>query len=146
MEGEIPQKNIENRSEQVANYALVGINRAWETINDIDGLPLSVDFNYQQIAEHLKENAAKFGMALFDMARNTQGEERLKYIQGFERMMLVIGRDEGEKLLTDIMTTPETTQELHRKAEEELSISGKIREKTSVIRELTSLLFSRFKK
>ena len=146
MEGETSQNNIENRSEQVANYALIGINRAWETINDIDGLSLGSDFAYQSIAEHLKENAVKFGGALFETARNTQGEERLKYIQGFERAMIIIGKDAAEKLLMDIMTTPEAVQELYRKAEEELPTTGKIREKTAVLRELVSLLFSRFKK
>ena len=146
MEGEIHQNNIETRSEQVANYALIGINRAWEIINDVDSLPLSVDFNYQQIAEHLKENATSFGRALFNMARDTQGEERLKYIQGLERAMIIIRRDDKEKFLSNIMTTSESIQELHRKAEEELPTSGKIREKTSVLRELISLLFSRFKK
>ena len=140
-----PEQGREQSPREIAEDALVGINSARDIINDMDALPLSVDTVYQDLEEQLQKRANYYGKALFEQARNTQGDERLKYVRGLDHLMMIVGKEISQKLLQELMTTPEAIIELHEKAEKELPPRAKIREKTSVYRDLLSMIFRRWK-
>lgn len=123
-----------------AEDALVGITNAWERVEDIHGLPLSVDDSYKAIREQLNQFALVYGEALFYIARSTHGEERLRYATGLDHMLDIIEQEKRTETLSGLMTTRGAVKELIRKAREEVKESKK---RTTL--SLKSLL-ARFKK
>lgn len=99
----------------------MGIGNAWEVAEDMGGLA-DADFSFQAIREHLTKNAYHFGKALFEEARNSRGKERLKYVEGLQKMLAILEQEERKKLLKDLMTNIETVKELRKKALEEIKI------------------------
>jgi len=112
------------KQRRLADDALIGIGNAWDHIQDLNSLGPG-DPYYLSLLEGIKDHASEYGRALFKVAQATQGEERFLYIQGLQRMSLVLGQDAYQEVLGSVPTNILAVQELQRKAEEELPPESK---------------------
>lgn len=130
----------EKSSREIADNALIGIENAWEVVEDL-GYPAEAHDSFRTVAEHLKKHAYYFGKALFDEARNSAGKERLKYARGFKKMLAilaVVGVEEKDKLLKDLMTNSAAVKELEQRAFDEIRAERK-EQRAKKIKSITSI-------
>ncbi|MBI2122508.1 MAG: hypothetical protein HYT98_05355 [Candidatus Sungbacteria bacterium] len=128
-EGNSKFEKSEKSGREIADNALIGIENAWEVVEDL-GYPAEAHDSFRTVAEHLKKHAYYFGKALFDEARNSTSKERLKYVRGFKKMLAIlaiVGVEEKDKLLKDLMTNSGAIKELEQRAFGEIGAERKER-------------------
>lgn len=122
----------EERLERFAkgiDWRLSGVNQLTEMLNDLGSAILDVDSAYKEMGETIKEQADDFGKHFFEQARFSVGVERLRYVQGLKRLRGIIGENEYQKVLKNLLTNEETIEELARKGKEEISALEKYSKK-----------------
>jgi len=106
------------------------VERAAEIVEDVSGLPLSVDPAFVGVEKTFKNNFERFGEVLFAKARSTQGEERIRYATALIKLGYFISKNDYDKMLKGLLTNKETLDELveqglrelgHKNPKEELA-------------------------
>ncbi len=110
---EIENKNLLRDAEYV-------INSIWKKAMDVDDLPLSVDSSYQSWMEDLERRKSDFARVLFNKARESSGEEKLRSTQTLKHLTELLNNSERQSLLKELMTTQETVDELVYQAKEQI--------------------------
>lgn len=96
------------------------INAMWRKAMDVNDLPLSVDPSYQVWLEDLEGRKSVFARALFNKARESTGEDKLRSAETLKRLMKLLNNSERQELLKELMTTDEAVQKLVVDAEQEV--------------------------
>ena len=108
----IPDKKEEEDYKLTASIALSGIEEAWRKINDTEGLPLSSDPLFESVADEIEKNSSKFGKALLESAKESTGEDRIRYARGLIKLLNILSGVEIKKVIADLNTSKEEIEKL----------------------------------
>ena len=86
------------------DWRLSGVNQLTEMLNDLGSAILEVDPAYKEMEETIKEQADDFSKHFFEQVRSSVGVERLRYVQGLKRLRGIIGENEYQKVLKNLLT------------------------------------------
>ncbi len=113
----IPQQKKETGDElRLLGEADWVVNSMWEKAMDIDDLPLDWDSSYQAWEGDFAVRKHEFARALFDAARNSSGDDKLRAAVTLNRLLKLAGKDK-QAILGELMTTEEAVHGLMREGE-----------------------------
>lgn len=117
MKEEFTSLDEKDENERLLRDAEYIVNKMWGKAMDVDDLPLSVDPSYQAWSEDLERRKSPFARALFNKARESTGENKLRSAQTLKHLMELLNDSERRELLKELMTTSEAVQKLVEDAE-----------------------------
>ncbi len=120
MKENFPSQDEKSENERLISDAEYVINSMWGKAMDVDDLPLSVDPSYQVWSEDLERRKSAFARALFNKARESAGEEKLRSAQTLKRLMELLNSVSRQEILKELMTTEEAVEELVNRAEQQV--------------------------
>jgi hypothetical protein len=123
MKEKFPLESRNNENERILKDAEYVINAMWEKATDVNDLPLSVDLSYQVWSEDLERRKNDFARVLFNRARETAGEEKLRSAQTLKRLMKLLNDVSRQEILKELMTTEEAVEELVNRVEQQVRSS-----------------------
>jgi hypothetical protein len=113
--------NEKQKNEELLQEADYVINALWKKVMDTDGLPLSVDSDYQVWIEDLQKRKESFARILFKNARESKGEEKLYFAKTLNRLINLLNVSEQQELFKKLMTTKEAIKKLVHDTEQEVA-------------------------
>ncbi|MBI2635058.1 MAG: hypothetical protein HYW79_00760 [Parcubacteria group bacterium] len=121
MNENLPKSETNEESEKhLLSDAKRVINSMWKKAMDAGDLPLSVDPSYQVWLEDLEKRKSEFARVLFNKARESVGEDKLRSAQTLKHLMELLNNSERHELLKELMTTDEAIQKLIADAEQQV--------------------------
>lgn len=119
MKENLPSQDENSENERLLRDAEYVVNAMWKKATEVDDLPLSVDPSYQAWSEDLESRKSAFARALFNKARESTGEDKLRSAQTLKHLMELLNDSERHELLKELMTTNEAIQKLVVDAEQQ---------------------------
>ncbi|OHA60755.1 MAG: hypothetical protein A2556_00845 [Candidatus Vogelbacteria bacterium RIFOXYD2_FULL_44_9] len=115
-------RNLERKQKPDANYIASFLERATEIVEDINGLPLSVDPAFEGVGETVTKNLDDWGEVLFNQARSTEGRNKSRYAQALLKMNYFVSPERYAEMLQGLLTNIEAVNELYEQGLREMGI------------------------